>query len=223
MPPKSKKDNFDNPPESLADVVNLLAGIKSSIDTLDSNFETLNLKLEKLNERVERQESSYSEIKSEINYLEQRGRNNSLRLFGLKIDETTAKCAMKTSKFVYKNILHPILCKAVEEKDISQIPDALSLIEYCYVLPAPKNHPSSTPIIVRLHSRLIHLLIFRYKRDFFSSNKDLKGCFITEDLTSQTCCQLNELKAKENTLKAWTLNGRIKFTTKDSPDQVKNY
>ena len=224
--PRKDPENPTEPvkePESLLEVVKMLSNIQSSLDTLNKKFDDLDTKYEKMDSKVQEFEKKMNGMAAFLNSLEQRGRNNSLRIFGLKVDNVTSKCAMKTSKYIFNKVLLPILKIAVDKKDLDQVPDIHSLIEYCHVLPSPKNRPDSTPIIVRLHSRLIRLLIFRHKKDFFSKNQDLNDCFITEDLTGTTYRLLKDLKSSEKILKAWTLNGRIKYTTKDAPDTVLYY
>ena len=151
--------------------------------------------------------------------LEQRGRNNSIRIFGLKVDAETSASALNTADFVYLKILK--YCCSQEELD--EIPKPLSLIEYCHTLPAPKKAPGSTPIIVKLHSRLMRQLVFRHKKEFFSAQRNIEGCFITEDLTDESYRLIIDLKSNPLVLKAWSLNGRLKYIFKSDTNTIKNY
>ena len=154
-----------------------------------------------------------------LSMLEQRGRNNHIRIFGLKVDAETSASSLNTADFVYSKILKPILNIAVLKKKLAEIPKPLSLIEYCHTMPAPKKAPGSTPIIVKLHSRLMRQLIFRHKKEFFSAQRNIEGCFISEDLTAESYRLLKDLKPNPLVLKAWSLNGRLKSDT----NTVKNY
>ena len=87
-------------------------------------------------------------------------------------------------------------------------------------MPAPKKASGSTPIIVKLHSRLMRQLIFRHKKEFFSAQRNIEGCFISEDLTAESYRLLKDLKPNPLVLKAWSLNGRLKYISKSDTNTV---
>ena len=86
-------------------------------------------------------------------------------------------------------------------------------------MPVPKKAPGSTPIIFKLHSRLMRQLIFRHKKEFFSTQRNIEGCFIT----AESYRLLLDLKSNPLVLKACSLNGRLKYMSKSDTNTVKNY
>lgn len=206
---------------TLAEVVELLHGLQSSMDKVNNRVESLCIKMEEVTMKVSDQERKIDDVKMAINNLEQRNRNSSIRVFGLEVDDPTSKCALLTAKLVFNVVIKPILEVAVSKGELQAVPEIFNVIEYAHVIPNKKT--STTPIIIRLQSRIYRTCIFRHKKAVLSSDDSLNTVFINEDLTTENYRKLQEVKQLPTTLKAWTVSGRIRLTTKEEPDRARYY
>jgi len=215
MGPKLKQD------EILEALLELKEGIASITLKLD-NFET---KLTHLSQSVKILESSVSKLEPRvhkhdvmINEREQHSRNSSVRVSGFKLPDES-KDPMSVALHIYNSLLKPILDLAVESKSISSVPPMVQLIEFAHCLPS-KQDPA--PIIIRFQTRLLRQLVFKFKKPYFTKKK-ISGLFISEDLTALNFKYLRDLKNNDKVLKAWSINGKLKFILKENPDSVKSF
>ena len=217
MPPKRATSPASTDPDP---VLNLLANLQKSVDLIN-----INLKSDKFNSvsaKVDSHEEQLSDMRETVNSLEQRGRMNSVRISGLQIDKQAAGCPIKTCNEVYLKVLRPIFEEAVRNGDILSLSEVLQCVEYGHLLPSGKG--SDIPnIIIRLTSRLYKQCIFRHKRKVMSSSQPLQNVFLYEDLTYENRKRLMETKANPATLRAWTVNGRLRYVLKDSPNTVRTW
>ena len=177
-----------------------------------------------VNSQLASHEDRLNKVDNSLNYYEQRARNLSIRIFNMSVPAEISKSSLKTADFIYSSILKPILSLACDGGEINSILDVLSLIEYCHVLPPPKKSPDTTPVIVKLSSRLYRQLIFQYKKPFFQQNAHLlPKVNIAEDLTSKNYQQLAKLKADPTIARAWSLYGNLKYVTVTEPNIVKSF
>ena len=191
------------------------------MDSINSKLTVLTEKFDSISTKVQSHENRLTDLSEAVNGLEQRGRMNSLRIAGLPISNQVSRCAIKTCSEVYLRVLKPILEEAVRSGDISAVPDCWQLIEYGHTLPAKNSEVPN--IIIRLSSRIFKHCVFKHKRRVLTGNQQLQGVFLNEDLTVTNRRRLMETKSNPATHSAWSVNGKIKYILKDSPNTVRTW
>lgn len=231
MPPRrpavtmQEKDSADDEEEyTMKELFGLIKKLDKKMDTWKEEQEGLRADVDK--------------SKLDINEMQQYLRNSSIRIYGLKTETSHTSSVIKLLQHVHDVILAPILQLAVDAGEIGRVPDAESLLEYGHVLPsrkawqpprsAPDTPPPPHPVLVRFHSRVYRSLVFRYKKSFLANlNAKAKSAhtyqhkvFLTEHLTAANYAKLRSLQEDEEVEKAWSMNGKLKFTRKLKPDLV---
>lgn len=158
-----------------------------------------------------------------MNHLEQHSRNECIRITGLKLDKEKSKSNHFVKTAAYESVLKPLLNLAVTDKgdDLEQVPDLHSLVKNAHILPKPKSADSSSPhpILLRLNAVDLRGKLFKFKKAFISSNKDLN---FFEDLTIVNTKALQSMRDRESVDRAWTRQGTILYTeTRDKSDPKK--
>lgn len=203
------------------DLKSLILEMKS---TMGENFKILNQKFDSLSASIAALKQENTEIKAEMNRLlqmvnqrEQHSRNMSLRINGLKLSADAEKSALKTAEAIYDQLLYPILSEAVKDNVIDEVPKLMQTVEFAHQLPSKKS-VSSNPnqIIVRMQSRLIRSLVFKYKKKLLHA-PHLKGVYISDDLTALNYRKMMDCKRDPSVQTAWSTGGHIYYTKKTDP------
>ena len=122
----------------------------------------------------------------------------------------------------------------ITTRRVVELPLHSETIEYCHTLPGarPANLPPGVQprratripvIIVKLHSRNLKEILFKYKKEslkLYNRSKNLSfgnSVFINDDLTKANLICLNDLKASDNIEDAYSLGGKIRFSLKANP------
>ena len=175
-------------PNDDEDLKSLILGNRTS---MDDKFRKLNQKFDSMSQTVVVLQEENKNLKEElerlrdmINRREQHSRNSSLRINGFKLNPEAEKSSLLTSEAVCNQLFHPILQEAVKDKIIQTVPPMFQTIEFSHQLPAKKNGEIDTPkqILVRMQSRLLRSLVFKYKKKVLSDAK-YQGIYLSDDLT----------------------------------------
>jgi len=226
MPPKSNTRSNDLNNED-PDLSTMIKEVLSSQKRIEENQGKMEERLDSMLNNIRDIQSKQVDTDSSIlnlmrnqNMAEQHTRNFSVRVFNFPIPADSMNDCVKTSKLLYSTLFVPILKIAVSEGDIESVPSLLNVIEYAHVLPSRGSGGIKVdPIIVRLQSRLLRNLLFKYKSKYFKSNPSCK-CSIFEDLTSHNFKLLKSMQDDESVLRAWSVGGRCKFIRKSNPEKI---
>jgi len=159
-------------------------------------------------------------LKDQVNRIDQSSRSRSLRIHGLPVTSDTS--ASLIPKIVWKEVLMPILQKAVESADLpSSFPMAHHqlVIDDAYAIPAKKG--GSCPVILKLVSSNIRHLIFQHKKTTLPTVTDLTShkvrpkYSIYEDLSPTNHAHFRSISADPRVRSTWTFNGQIRFKIQD--------
>ena len=169
------------------------------------------------------------QLKNHVNSMDQYNRSWSIRIFNLPIPAADASNNFKVAKFVYDNVLLPILIGAVDEGDLTEIPSCQQLLERAHILPSQGGKPVF--VICHFIFRDHRSLIFKHKKKYqpreaaqplsnrkTSKNQPILGRFlypIHEDLTRPTMNKMRALAAHPDVNSAWTTHGIIRFKCND--------
>ena len=197
--------------------------------------------LTKEREKVTILEATVTSLKKEmrtlqdtVNFREQTSRSLVIRVLGIQSseDETNAPDPDKyLAKKVYDSLLHPILAGAKNKNFIKSIPSLSNTIVKATRLGrfnarSPSSSSSTPAVIITLTDPLLKSAIFRSKKQFLPSPSDaekaagIKYYLIAEDLTAPTFTKLRQLREHSKVDKAWTVEGRIRFTLTDDKDKM---
>ena len=213
-------------PSEEDDLKLLIQGIKT---TMESGFKSLNLKIDTLSSTIETLQQENNNLKSEveslremINQREQHHRNQSLRINGFNLSKEAETNALCTAKEIYTQLFYPILREAQKDGVIEEVPKVMEVVEMAHTLPSKKSSGTDTPkqIIVRLQSRLIRGLLFRYKNRVLTESK-YKGIYFSDDLTRLNFIKMMEQKKNPLVQSVWSTGGHIFYTLKANPSQKK--
>lgn len=220
---KEIKEQLTKILESSKNVEVRLKGIEERLDNLEN-----------LQRTVASIEADTMKLRADVDFLlrrdnerEQYLRNSSIRVFDLPIKKDDQNNPLTVMKTLFTNVLEPILSIAKDMGDIDDIPQVFDLLETAHILPLPssappntRSRPNTNAIIARFKSRPFRSLIFKHKKTFFLANKELK-ISIVEDLTSMTFAKLQKLKKNPDIASAWTINGKIRYTTKSDDKKIR--
>jgi len=163
-------------------------------------------------------------LQDTVNFREQAARSLSIRVIGLPASEEEAN-APDPDKFaakkVYETILCPILNGAKAMNLIKSVPSLTNTISKAFRLGRfNPNSSLSSPLIITLSDPLIKLAIFKAKKLHLPPTADkTKKYLIAEDLTPPTFSKLRELRDHKDVDKAWTVEGRIRYTLTEDKDK----
>lgn len=205
-------------------VLEMFSELKNSIRNLDTKFDEINSKFDSMSKTMAEQQMQIDELTAQLadytvklNDREQHSRSFSVRIFNLKLDKDIASDSMKTATHIYETVLKPILNHAVNTNLIPEVPEMLSLIEHCHVVP-DRQSKNTTPVIVRFQCRLMRNVILKTKKSVLPKIEALKGISIAEDLTVINYQKLQGLLKKN--IKAWSLGGKIMYMDKDGTKKI---
>lgn len=216
--------------------------IKTNADKQTKEFKKLSDEVISLRELVSAQAAKIDTLKEEkdalcmkvdglevkLNDQEQYQRNNCVRIHGLALPEAESSDGGYVMQKVYDDILEPILKLAVAAGTITEVPLLNTLLVNGHVLPS-RDKAKPLPIILRFASKYYRSLVFKYKKQFFtSSSPTVPGgrptkhpVSIFEDLTPINSKKLWEMKQNIDIESAWSMNGRLKYTLKIDTNTTK--
>ena len=193
------------------------------------------LTLEK--EKVTVLETSVSDIKKElrmlqetVNFREQNSRSLTIRLIGIASSEEELNAPdpdKYLAKKVYETILQPLLAGAKTMNFVKTVPSLTNTITKVTRQGRfnPKSSPSS-PVIITLSDHLIKTAIFRAKKlhlpqpSAAEKAAGTKWYLLAEDLTAPNFNKLRELREHQKVDRAWTVEGRLRYTLTDDKDKL---
>ena len=232
MPPKANKS--PKAKSSNHSMEDLQQELLEKISTLTDKFENLEATLlrmsrenEDLKVTVLNQAKEIAELRNNLNEREQYARNWSMRCLNMPVPKESENDTRIVMKVVYETLIHPILEGARVAGDISSVPNCETLLETAHILPGKSG---TKPVIVRFYSRYWRNLVFRHRKDYAPREEvpatnntrssggraaKMKYPFF-EDLTRATFQKLAYIKQQSDVTAAWTVNGSIRFRTKES-------
>jgi hypothetical protein len=169
-------------------------------------------------------------LKETVNSREQASKVLSVRIVGLPVSEEEANGpdpGKAASKVAYERIIRPLLSAAKERGILSSIPSLTNTIAEAYrmrikIIAGRKALPP--PIVIRLVSHNVKTAIFRAKKEAvpFPTEEEktagLKRFMLAEDLTPASFNFLRELREDSRVERAWTVDGRIRYTRAGDKD-----
>jgi hypothetical protein len=185
--------------------------LKTRVDTLEKE----NIVLKK----------DLRDVKEIVNQRDQEARSLTVRIFGVPLSEEEKKTPNQTklvSKSIYDRVLRPLLTAAKTSSDIESIPQAANVIEDCFRIGKGTKDKQGRllppPVLVRLTSSKLKVAIFRNKRRAMPDPSEAELAMgilrfsMVEDLTPATFSMLRELREDDRVFRAWTTEGKIRFT-----------
>ena len=164
-------------------------------------------------------------LQDTVNFREQAARSLQVRIVGLPSseDEDNAPDPDKyIAKKIYELILQPILNGAKSKSLIKSVPTLTNTISKAFRLGRHNSKPSpSAPIVITITDPSIKTAIFRAKKQFMPQPSDpgVKRYLLAEDLTFPTVTKLKELREHKDVDRAWSVEGRIRYTLLEDKDR----
>ncbi len=206
--------------EQLREVRNTQEEQGKRFDKLEELLEETRKENAKLKEEVTTQKDEITQLKEKVNHLEQRNRNDCLRIFDMPINGD-AQDNSNVAQQVYHNALLPILRGAVSKNRLSVLPSPDDLIEVTHILPGRKE---VKPILCRLKKNFYRTILLQHKKEFALRTEGRDGrpgaikYPIHEDVTRDTYRLMRKLAEDERVLASWIVGGTIRFRLKDSEE-----
>ena len=171
-------------------------------------------------------------LQDTVNSREQADRSLSVRVLGIQLTEEESNAPdpdKYIAKKVYDRILQPLLTGAKNNNLTKSIPTLSSTIASASRLGRhhPKGPAANSPIIITLQDSIIKSLLFRSKKNHLPSPtaseqaSGIKYFLLAEDLIYPTFSALKLIREHKLVDRAWTVEGRIRFTRTDDKDKVK--
>ena len=207
-----------------------LAAYQAKVTVLETKVTTLETKNTTLEFAVDALTADVLSLKEQLNARNQECKLNNARLFGVPHYDEEVKATdggESFKKLVYDRFIKPCLNAARANGDIPTVPHAANVIAKLYRLgktAAPGAKPP--PLIIVFANHELRNAVFRNKKMCFPSPSDaeknigVKRYVMVEDLTSPTYSLLKALQDHTGVAKAWTIEGRIRFSRVDKPDTV---
>ena len=168
-------------------------------------------------------------LKSALNDRDQSTKAKNLRLLGFPVeaDEKATDGGKSFGRRIFNSVLKPILEAAVAKGDLDTLPACSDVIEKAFRIGKPVHGKPPPPILLIFVSAAARLAILRNKKgntpapSSAERDRGVKFYILVEDLTHTNHRFLVHLKAHDKALNAWTIEGRIRFTTHAEPKEIK--
>jgi uncharacterized protein YoxC len=208
------------------------------VDVLETN-KTLQAEIQAKDKALDDLSSSYTNLVSRCNELEQYSRSWSVRVFNIPLSDEEEKDGTTTKEKTYELAFLPILQGALESGEISAIPSAEELLETAHVLPGKPG--SIKPVIARFYNRGLRTLCLRRKRDFAiktprgpatgsrsTTRTSTGGATVGseewgrysypfyEDPTRAAFQKMRALNSDTRVHSCWSINGQLRFKLSNS-------
>ena len=216
--------------QSLEAKLDMLLKKMDDFSALQAKVVRLETIVNDLSENVTSLNKEVLSLKEQANVREQQSRGNSIRIFGLTVNEEEAEdtSGKVLSKRVYDFLIKPVLAAAKASKQIDVLPQQFNTISDVYrvrvgkvkaAIPGlPQGPPALAPIIVKFSSPHIRLAFLRNKRASLPAVSETDKFFgvkyysATEDLTGPTYKKMREMMDSSLVEKVWAYDGRLRFT-----------
>lgn len=224
---------------TISDVHASLMTLINSVSFLNARLENMEKKLdglEEIHKTVTTLKRDVSNIQAKQNDLDQEARAGVVRITGLTVNESEInqhgyeKAIMKK---VYDKLLKPILNAAKASGDLESVPVLLNVLEQGYFAGKPfvdRQGRTLPPVInVRFCNRFVRNTVMRMKREHIPTPSaaevaaGIARFAITEDLTPANAKKLREVRENEKVARAWSVDGKVRYTLKADPNIVKRF
>lgn len=209
-----------------------VGAINDKLVNIDRRLETV----EELQRSVTSLRVEVDKTQKKVNELDQDSRACLIRITGLSVSEAEMRQSgyeRAIMKKTYERLLKPILNAAKTAGDLDSVPVLLNVLEQGYVAGKPvvdRQGRTLPPVInVRFTNRYIRNTVMRYKREHIPAPTAAEAASgvtrftITEDLTQINARLLKEVRENDKVARAWSVDGRIRYTLKADMNTVKKY
>ena len=214
---------------SLRQLIAAAAVTNNKLEAVERRLENL----EELQRRISSISREVDSIKEKQNDIEQESKAYLVRINGLSVSDTEMedlgyeKAIMKKA---YDKVIKPILTAAKNNGVIDSVPVFLNVLEQgTLVSRGIKDKQGRTlppTMCVRFINRYTRNTVMRMKKDYIPTPTaaekaaGVQRYSITEDLTVTTAKKLKEIRDSGKVERAWTVDGRIRYTKLGDPNVV---
>jgi DNA-binding transcriptional MerR regulator len=205
----------------LDEILTLLRNQGSDIAETKKMLADSQARVTKLESKVEALEKEVKRLKETSNDREQAAKSRTVRLFGYATSDEETRTTDGGKSFsnkLYDRIIKPCLNAAKTNGDIPSTPQFSTAVEKIYRAGKSANPGRPAPIIVTFTSETYRLAVLRNKKTALpapstsESEAGIRRYLVVEDLTPANYTMLKTLQQREEVEKAWTIEGRIRFT-----------
>jgi hypothetical protein len=207
--------------KALEETKAMLAESLGRVSKLEEQVSSLQL-------RVDSQDKEILHLKDSANFISQQSKASSIRLLGFPVTEdekASTDGGRSLSTRIYDKVLKPVLAVAKAKGDLSSVPTLTNTISNIYRA-GRISGPRPPPIVITFSNSQTRLAVLRHKKNNVPPPSDdekrngIKSYLLVEDLTSPTFRMLKTLQADERVCKAWSADGRLKFTLHSDPNTI---
>lgn len=232
MPPKAT-DNSKL--DTIIDQLRALEPMRAKIDDLHASLVTLREEVGSVQftvnqheDRLTALEGDMLEQKAHANHQQQLLRSLTLRL--LNVPVSTGEAANNFAHLrttVYQRFISPTLKAAGDAPGtLSITPPQDTVIESCFRPYPPATGKLPPPVIIKLASKHLKILIMKNRKALPRPSQEetasgINRFILVEDLTPDNHRVLTALTKSKYTGKVWSVDGHIKFTLVDKPNEVR--
>jgi len=216
---------------------------KRKVKVLEGKVQVLEDDKKEMRKDIDSLKEDVIKLKDNVNMREQYARSWALRITGLTVpreEQVRLGRERAVMKCAYDKVLKPILTAAKAKGDIETVPSAYyTLLENGHHINrrgrgaggadgGAEGRANVPQIIVRFSSRFMRNVVLRNKKTATPKPTDaevavgIKRYGIFEDLTSKNYQLLKSAISDKRILKAWTIDGQLRFVTEEDPDTVRN-
>ena len=224
------------PATSLADVQASLKTLISSVGMMSERLAGLERRMEDiaaLQRSVHMVTEEVNTVKKQINEVDQESRGSCIRIMGLNITEAELEGGQEKAimRKAYDKLIKPILSAAKTKGDIDSVPIMHNLLEQGRFVSKPfvdKKGRTLPPVcLVRFSNRYMRNTVMRLKKEHMPDPTDAEKAagisrfVFVEDLTQVNAKKLKEFRDNQHIERAWTVDGRIRFTAVGDVNNVR--
>ena len=215
------------PAASLADVQALLKTLIASVGIISERMAGLERRVEDiatLQRSLHLVSEDVSLVRKQLNNVDQESRGSCIRIMGLTITEAELEGGQEKAimRKAYDKLIQPILTAAKTKGDIDSVPIMHNLLEqgrFVSKAIVDKKGRTLPPVcLVRFSNRYMRNTVMRLKKDHMPDPSDAEKAagtskyIFVEDLTQVNAKKLKEFRDSQHIERAWTVDGRIRFT-----------
>jgi DNA-binding transcriptional MerR regulator len=215
------RDSSVHDQDKLDEILTLLRNQGSDIAETKKMLADSQAKVTKLETKVAALEKEVKKLKETSNDREQAAKSRTIRLFGYASTEEETRTTDGGKSFnnkLYDRIIKPCLNTAKTNGDIQSTPQFSTAIEKIFRAGKSSNPARPAPIIITFTSDTYRLAVLRNKKSSLPApstperDAGIRRYLVVEDLTPANYNMLKTLQQREEVDKAWTIEGRIRYT-----------
>ena len=209
-----------------------LGKISKAMDSMRAQLAARDLQVEQLDKESKRQRDEITDLKSQLNTIQQGERSCNLRVLGLDVpaeDIAALGPSKAIMKKVYDRLIKPVLVAAKAKNVLDTVPKIDTVLASAHMAGKPirdaQGRTLPAPIIVKFQSPELRNVVLKHKKASLPEPSaaeraaGIRKFLLAEDLTKANLDLFKRLIDDKRIGTVWTIGGCARFVLADDADK----